>query len=453
MKEKYFNIIIAGAGVFIALIIGAAQVYIAIEQKRLADQQARIASLQGETQALSSWLPFLKDEDANVRLMAIIALERIGTQGVVAPLVIALSDTHESIRKRAGSALSRIATDDTVDIIVGILENQDPNTREAAINTLVSLGYERIPMLMTALGKAPPSVRPYVERAIGRILLNERVMKRIGALQSHELTMGRPKIVVALVGGGVDISLPDIRNALIDETNYTDDYGEPAISTALAARLIVGGVDSDIVGVAPGVKLISERVLGSGGGSSETVAEGVRHAARQGARIIYLELGSTFYNEELQKAINEAHSSGCIIVAAAGNSNSDTEEFPAAMDNVVAVAATDTDDKKATYSSFGVWVDITAPGNPVGENEFKNSELSVMKGTSFSGSLVAGAAALVWSIDPNFTNQQVEDILINTAKNIDDINPKYKKNLGSGRIDVLKAVNKALEIAKSSHSQ
>ncbi len=427
----------------VALFIGGMQVYIAYQQKKIADRQAQVAKIQGEILAVSGWLPFLKDDDPNVRYMSVIALERVGTDAVIAPLAAALSDDHEIVRNQAASALSKLPSEKTIDIVVDILGNQDVKTVNAAIDTLQRIGDKSLPKLQQALARADPRIRSNAQKAIERLLLNEHAMKKIGALAAHQLTMGNADIIVAIIGAGVDQSISDIKNALVEEVNYVHDSGRSGVSTTMAARLIVGTSGSDVVGVAPGIGLISERVLGeSGAGEYSTIIRGIRHAIKAGTKVIYLELGGPIFNDALQQAINEAHSAGSLIVAPAGNSNDETKHFPAAMDNVFAVAATDANDKKADYSSYGDWVDISAPGNPVDKQKFADSKLSFLKGTSFSGSLVAGAAALVWSLDSSLNTQQVENILINSTDNIDAINFAYKGKLGSGRLNVLQAINR-----------
>ncbi len=447
---QHLNIVITAAGVLVALFIGGMQVYIASQQKRISDQQAKVTSIQGEMQVVSSWLPFLKDDDPNIRYMTVIALERLGSQSAVAPLVMALSDSEKNIRKRAATALSKSATDDVIDIIVNVLDNQNTKTRNAAIDALVKIGYQNFHKITEAIETASPMAKTYGRRAIERILLNEYALKKIGALVSQQLVKGHPDIIVAILGAGIDKSITDIQNALLDEYNYVEDSGKPGLSTTMAARFIIGAPDSEIAGVAPGVKLVSERVLGeSGGGGYKTVIEGIKHAVQIGAKIIYLELGGPAEHAGLQQSINDAHKAGCIIIAAAGNSNSEKKEFPAAMENVIAVAATTPDDQKADYSSYGVWVDITAPGNPIIADSKRSSEIALVRGTSFSGSLVAGAAALIWSADLSLANSEVEELLLKSADKIDELNPMFKGKLGRGRLNILKAIESLQRVRKA----
>jgi subtilisin family serine protease len=377
----------------------------------------------------------------------VVALERVGSDAALVPLIASLSDRDGGVRNRAAAAIGRLWTGSTVDIVVELLGNQDAGTREAALAALVRMGIKGVPEMERALEDAEPDIEAAGREAIGRILLNERVMRQIGALQAHELlqarwgALGNPSIVVALVGGGVDSSVPDVADALIGETNHIQDTGEPHVSTTMSARLIAGKPDSDVVGVAPGVQLLSERVLGAGGGEYETVAAGIRHAAQEGAKIIYLDLGGPDDDEKVRQAVEAARASGCLIVAPAGNNNNETEEFPAALDGVLAVAATDAEDRKAPWSSYGSWVGISAPGNPVAAERARAAGFTQLQGTSFAGALVAGAAALVWSVDPSLSGEQIEEALLGSADSIDEANPSsLAGKLGSGRLQVLKAV-------------
>ncbi|MGH3145820.1 MAG: HEAT repeat domain-containing protein, partial [Rubrobacter sp.] len=318
---------LTAAGVVVALCIGGLQVFVALQQKGIADRQAEISSRQTEAalsqggiQAVSSWLPFLKDTDPNVRFNSVIALERIGTEAALVPLIAALSDRNQSVRRRAASSIGKRWTGSTVEILVELLANQDAGTRNAAFQALAEIGVEGIPEIERTLEGAGPRVRAAGREAIGRILLNEHVMKKIGALESHELLknrrgmLGDPSVVVALVGTGVDRSIPEIDEALIDEVNHRLDPVEPHISTTMSARLIVGDPGGEIAGVAPGVRLLSERVLSAAGdGDSETIAEGIRHAAAAGSRIIYADLGARAASETLREATEGAWEAGCLI--------------------------------------------------------------------------------------------------------------------------------------------
>jgi thermitase len=449
------NLIITAAGVVVALFIGGMQVWIASTQVELSRLQGELQSRQDRLQTVSSWLPFLISNEANVRLAAVHALARIEGDAVIPPLVTALADDNAAVRDRAGRALTDRVTDDNVDAVVGVVVSiftNAPGKSDAALETLVKIGGRAIGPIQQALRNQdlPERSRRQAAEAIERILLNERVMRRIGVLESHEITLGRPEIVVALVGGGVDPSLPDVAEALIREVDHVGDASGPAPSTALAARLLVGHPGSEIVGVAPGVSLLSEKVLSSrGGGAVSDLVSGIDHATEAGADVMYLELGGVSRHPELERAIERAHARGALIVAAAGHTNTEHKQYPAAFDHVIAVAAVDDEDRKSDYSRYGDWIDIAAPGNPTSGQEDVAPRLA-LRGTSFSGSLVAGAAALVWSVQPEASAALIERTLLETAVDLDATNPELAGKLGRGRLDVLAAVKRLADSAAAS---
>jgi len=455
------NLIITAAGVLVALFIGGMQVYIAGKQAELSRMQGELQTQQAQIQTVSSWLPFLTHDDPNVRLAAVIALGQVEAETAIAPLVTALTDDEPGIRERAGQGLAKLATQDNArriaDIVVSVFARLDPEKAEAALNTLVAIGLPAVEYIQAALRKPlPADARRRAEQAIERILLNERVLKKIGVLDAHKITLGRRDITLALLGGGVDRTHPDIAKALTTEVDHVGDAGEPFFSTIWAARLIVGQPGSEVVGVAPGITLLSERVLSGASGSFIDVAAGVRHAAQAGARVIYLELGGTASSRELQEAIDAAHDAGAIVVAPAGNTGDEAKRYPAAMAHVVAVAATDENDRKAPYSSYGDWVDIAAPGNPLaGQGAAPDSAGGVrnLAGTSFAGGLVAGAMALVWSVDPAMPAEAVRRHVLETAADLAASDPDHAGKLGSGRLDVLAAVRRAADARRTATAQ
>src|SRR5262249_22194575 len=110
-------------------------------------------------------------------------------------------------------------------------------------------------------------------------------------------------------------------------------------------------------------KLMGVKVLDSNGsGSDAGVASGITWAADHGASVISLSLGSNQTSTTLSNAVQYAWNKGCVIIAAAGNSSSSSVFYPAGYPNAIAVAATDSSDKLASFSNYGSWVQVAAPG-------------------------------------------------------------------------------------------
>ncbi|HLG03760.1 MAG TPA: S8 family serine peptidase, partial [Bacteroidia bacterium] len=127
---------------------------------------------------------------------------------------------------------------------------------------------------------------------------------------------------------------------------------------------------------------------------------------------------------------------GVILIAAAGNDATSTPYYPAASNHVIAVGATESNDTKASYSNYGSWIDLMAPGSgiystlPDGGDSY-----GTLSGTSMSCPLVAGVAALILSTSPSLNPSQVEVLLEGGCENISPQNPNYPGQLGAGRLN------------------
>ena len=182
------------------------------------------------------------------------------------------------------------------------------------------------------------------------------------------------------------------------------------------------------------------------GGSGITDGfKGVDYAISAGAKIINMSWGSTFSSPVNQSVIDAAHRRGIILVAAAGNDNEETLQYPAAYNHVIAVGSTTRNDSRSSFSNFGGWVDIMAPGSGVLTTNRTGSVggYGAVDGTSFSSPIVAGLLGLMLSVNPCLSPEEAERILETTAVNIDAQNPNFIGKLGSGRIDAAAAVEAA----------
>ena len=187
----------------------------------------------------------------------------------------------------------------------------------------------------------------------------------------------------------------------------------------------------------------------------------IDYATDNGARIINLSLGaSSEISTILTQHINAAYNAGVLLIAAAGNDGRSGSDYPASLDSVMSVGATLNDDKKTDYSNYGLNIDIMAPGGgsvpklngvystyPLGPHSETGAERTKgtngfgrSSGTSHSTPIVSGAAALVFSANPNLTNAEVWQQLKNTADNIDALNPGFEGLLGAGRLNIYKAL-------------
>jgi subtilisin family serine protease len=171
---------------------------------------------------------------------------------------------------------------------------------------------------------------------------------------------------------------------------------------------------------------------------------GIIYAAKSGARVISCSWGGAGGGAAGQTVIDYAWSKGSIVVAAAGNSNVNTPNYPGAYNNVYCVASCNGSNVKSSFSNYGNWVDITAPGENIYSTVPTNS-YNYMSGTSMATPLVAGLCALMLSKCPLMTQTNVLNCISSTAVNIYSIgaNATYSPGLqlGAGRIEAFAAMN------------
>ncbi|MDF3028057.1 MAG: Thermitase [Fluviicola sp.] len=167
--------------------------------------------------------------------------------------------------------------------------------------------------------------------------------------------------------------------------------------------------------------------------------DGILYAAVSGADVINMSWGGPGTSTTAQNIVNYAAGEGCILIAAAGNDDVNTQFYPAAYNNVVSVAATTSTNTKASFSNYGSWIDVSAPGNNIYSTTVGNS-YGNKSGTSMASPMVAGLAGLMKSLNPNMPNSDLINCLLTTAVNIDAQNPSFIGELGSGRIDAAAAM-------------
>ena len=228
----------------------------------------------------------------------------------------------------------------------------------------------------------------------------------------------------------------------------------------------VGNNSKGVIGVSYNAKVVPVRVLGRGGGYTSDIVDGITWASggsvagvpanANPAEVINMSLGgSGTCSSTYQNAINAAVARGTTVVVAAGNSNSETSGFtPASCNNVIAVAATNKNGTRASYSNYGSLIDVAAPGGDspdcttlivstgnAGTDGPTTENYSCMAGTSMASPHVAGTIALMQAARATpLTPAQVESILKSTLRAFPGSNDKP---IGSGIVDAAAAVSAA----------
>jgi subtilisin family serine protease len=188
--------------------------------------------------------------------------------------------------------------------------------------------------------------------------------------------------------------------------------------------------------VAPDSMIMPLRVFDDQGSADLfVIAKAIRYAAQQGAQVINMSFGTFENSQAIKSSISFAQSKNIMLVASAGNNNTVAPQYPAAYSGVLTTAATDLFDKKSSFSNYGSAVVMDAPGVNI-FSAYPGGQYSAVSGTSFSAPIIAGTAALVRSLSPTSNASSITGAAIN----IDAKNPQYARQLGYGRIDVLRAV-------------
>ncbi len=236
-----------------------------------------------------------------------------------------------------------------------------------------------------------------------------------------DLTQGRPEVVVAVLDTGVDYNHPELApniwhnpgeipgNGIDDDGNgFVDDdlgwdfaYGDRdpmddhGHGTACAGIIAAAGDNGfQMAGIAYRCRVMCVKIGLSNGYSYDSMfAPGVVYAADMGAKVQSISYFSDDLTPLLRAAVDYAWRKGCLVVAAAGNFDEPFPIYPAGYDKAVAVAATTSADRKASFSNFGTWVDVSAPGVSIVATTWGGGYTDRFAGTSAATPNAAGVAA------------------------------------------------------------
>jgi serine protease len=359
-----------------------------------------------------------------------------------------------------------------------------------------AISFEDAPELMTLLEAydkldavehvEPDGIHPVFYEPNDPMLNQQWALVNVQAREAWDICQGNPEIILGIPDTGVDWDHPDLEadvweneaeingdERVDDDGNgYEDDYrgwdwvtggylcdvggGEDCYTAdndpmdfaghgshcgGIAAAVTDNGVG--ISGLGFNCKIMALRIGwhatdGNGYIGMSFAASAFYYATDNGAVGLSCSWGSS-NSGGLGAATDYAISHGLIVVTAAGNSNNQTPSYLGNRTDVMAVAATNSSDQKASFSCYGSWVDVSAPGVNIRSTIFDDSYAN-WDGTSMASPHVLGLAGLIWSAEPELTRQEVVDRIEDTADNIDGLNPGYEGLLGSGRINAYAAL-------------
>ena len=298
----------------------------------------------------------------------------------------------------------------------------------------------------------------------------------ISLQEAWNIEKGNSNVIVAVIDGGISYTHQDLASNMWSEIGYNFVNGSPTVTPHDHGTHVAGtiaAVTSNMIGVAgvaggsgtgDGVRLMSCQVFSNNGSGGFHLAP--IYAADNGASISQNSWGYSnagVYDQSVLDAIDyfnvygggEAINGG-ITLFSAGNSNSPGQWYPACYSGCFSVAATNNQDKKAWYSNYDTWVDISAPGGETNSvtargvlSTLPNNSYGYFQGTSMACPHVSGVVALMISLGyGELTSLQIDSILRNTTDNHYNINSNYLGKLGSGRLNAHSALLAVQELVQ-----
>jgi subtilisin family serine protease len=264
---------------------------------------------------------------------------------------------------------------------------------------------------------------------------------KLGLIDIHRLLKGS-NIGVAVIDSQIDIQHPDLEGDIVEQF---DAVGEPdtphSHGTGMAGAIFA---HRRLMGVAPSARLYAVHAFSSGAASAESttfnILKGLEWASDKGVRVINMSFAGP-RDPSLERALKAAHDKGIVLIAAAGNAGPKSPPlYPGADPNVIAVTATDVNDKLFSGANRGRYIAVAAPGVdilvPAPGNTYQ-----LTTGTSVASAEVSGLAALLLERNPNLSPEDVRKILTSSARRLGSND--RDDDFGSGLIDPAKAIQNA----------
>jgi subtilisin family serine protease len=254
--------------------------------------------------------------------------------------------------------------------------------------------------------------------------------------EAHALAKGE-SVAVAVIDTMIDATHPDLAGVIAASFDATGTPGKPhAHGTGIASVIAAHG---NLTGAAPAVKVLAVRAFGSAGsdGTSLNILKGLDWAGKSQAGVINMSFAGPA-DPEMRIMFAALRAKGTVLIAAAGNAGPNSRPlYPAADPEVIAVTATDIDDKLFAQANRGTHIAVAAPGVNI-LAAAPNGSYQMQSGTSFAAAQVSGIAALLLERNPKLDAGSIRRILMSTARDLGA--PGHDEQFGSGLADALGAV-------------
>ncbi len=262
-----------------------------------------------------------------------------------------------------------------------------------------------------------------------------------------DLNTGDPSVIVAIIDTGVDITQPDLQNAMVPGYNsiqrltqaegadLTDVVNHGTFVAGCAAAR--GNNSVGVTGVGWNFSIMPVRVVSNGGSASViSIGDGARWAGENGAKVVNISFAGVMNASNISLG-NDLKENGALLVYAAGNDN---VAIAPDRPSFVVVSSTDQFDIKAGNSNHGEAIDVAAPGVSIFSTRV-GVTYGAGSGTSFAAGIASGVCAMIYSVNPDFGPDDVQEILY---ASVDDIGDPGEDNLyGHGRVNTFNAIVQA----------
>jgi hypothetical protein len=281
--------------------------------------------------------------------------------------------------------------------------------------------------------KAAPAEGDPAQYALAKLRLPEAHMLAHGA-----------NVTIAVIDSGIDARHPELANAIADSFDALGSKEGPHVHGTGVAGAIAA--HARLMGSAPAARILAIRAFGSSPSGAEStsfiVLKGLDHAAAHGAQIVNMSFAGP-KDALVERGIAAVAAKGIVMVAASGNAGPKSPPlYPAANPDVIAVGATDAQDRLFAASNRGSYVAVSAPGVDV-FLPAPDEKYQMTSGTSFSAAYVSGLVALMLERNPALRPNEVRAILMKTAR---DLGPPGRDDLfGAGEADAYAAVSAATQ--------
>ncbi|PEQ09127.1 S8 family peptidase [Bacillus toyonensis] len=337
-----------------------------------------------------------------------------------------------------------------------VLYEQHPEVRFVDYNAIRKLHYR--PCMCAKCKRKSCGCRPNDPYYLEKIETSAGLQNQWGLQRIHpELAFCEVKdrglvTKIAVLDSGIDPNHPDLKDKIIDPINvgpgepedYIDRVGHGTFVAGVAAAITNNNIG--VAGASYNTAYIVPVKLGDNPDTT-AIIKGIMYAIEQKVDVINMSFGGPEYTQAEQSALELAWKQGVISIASAGNTGHEEASYPAAHNFVLGVSATNKLDRLASFSNWGSYVGIAAPGTEILSTTptypvpiFNKINYDASDGTSFSAPLVSGVAAMLRAIKPSASNQEIIQAIQRSARSLNTKDKEWSPFYGYGLLNLSAAV-------------